>query len=184
MFQTFEPATDRSYAAKHVPLLREEMQKQGLDGFIVPHADEYQNEYAPARGKRLQWLSGFTGSAGAAIVFADSAVIFVDGRYTLQVRSEVDDTIFTYEDITESPPAKWLEAHGPKDAIIGYDPMLHTKGGVETLRKGGGQSRLYLKARDRKSAGRSLDRPTARPHHKSLCARGALCRAKPFGQAR
>ncbi|MBI1366739.1 MAG: M24 family metallopeptidase [Alphaproteobacteria bacterium] len=133
MFQTYEPVSDRSFAKKHLPLLRAEMKKQNLDGFIIPHDDEYQNEYIPAYAERLMWASGFSGSAGAAIVFQDSAVIFVDGRYTLQVRQQADDAFFAYEDITDTSPDQWLAANAKKGARIGYDPMLHTSAGVAKL---------------------------------------------------
>ena len=135
MFQHFDPVSDRSFAAKHLPLLRAEMKALGVDGFIVPHDDEYQNEYIPAYAERLMWVSGFTGSAGAAIVFQDSAVIFVDGRYTLQVRQQVDDKHFAYADLVETPPDVWLAEKAAKGLRIGYDPMLHTKSGVERLEK-------------------------------------------------
>ena len=133
MFQSFEPVSDRSFAGKHLPLLRAELEKQGLDGFIIPHDDEYQNEYIPEYAERLMWASGFSGSAGAAIVMADSAVIFTDGRYTLQVRDQADDAFFSYADLVETPPARWLEENAPHGARIGYDPMLHTSAGVKRL---------------------------------------------------
>ena len=83
----------------------------GLTGFIVPHADENQDEYLPPSAERLAWLTGFDGSAGTAIVLADTAAIFVDGRYTLQVRAQVDPAHFTPEHLIETPPAAWLTAH-------------------------------------------------------------------------
>lgn len=135
MFQTFEPVSDRSFAGKHLPALRAEMKARNIDGFIVPHDDEYQNEYIPAYAERLMWVSGFSGSAGAAIIFHDHAVIFTDGRYTLQVRQQADADYFTYVDITETTPVQWLKAGGAKKSSrIGYDPMLHTAGNVKLLR--------------------------------------------------
>ncbi|MEZ5897793.1 MAG: aminopeptidase P family protein [Parvularculaceae bacterium] len=133
MFQTFEPVSDHSFAGAHLPLLREKLRDLNLTGFIVPHDDEYQNEYIPAYAERLMWVSGFSGSAGAAIVFVDSAVIFVDGRYTLQVRQQTDDKFFSFEDIVETPPDRWLAEHAPKGARIGFDPMLHTLDNVAKL---------------------------------------------------
>ncbi|MBB5519267.1 aminopeptidase P family protein [Amphiplicatus metriothermophilus] len=133
MFQSFDPVSDRSYAAKHLPLLRAEMKKRGLDGFIVPHDDEYQNEYIPAYAERLMWVSGFSGSAGAAIVLMDRAAIFVDGRYTLQARGEVDDAFFEYESIPDASPEEWLAKNARKGWRIGYDPMLHTTAGLARL---------------------------------------------------
>jgi len=135
MFQHFDPVSDKTFAGRRLPLLRAEMKALSIDGFIVPHDDEYQNEYIPAYAERLMWVSGFSGSAGAAIVFADKAVIFVDGRYTLQVRQQTDERHFSFEDIVETPPDQWLADNGRKGARIGYDPMLHTKAGVERLEK-------------------------------------------------
>ena len=106
--------------------LRLELARQGLTGFIVPHADEHQSEYLPPSAERLAWLTGFKGSAGMAIVLRDKAVIFVDGRYTLQVRSEIDPESFTPKHLVETPPAQWLgENIGPGDRV-GYSPWLLT----------------------------------------------------------
>lgn len=134
MFQTFEPVSDRSFAGKHLPKLRAVMNKQNLDGFIVPHDDEYQNEYIPAFAERLMWVSGFSGSAGAAIIFQDRAIVFTDGRYTLQVRQQADSEYFDYVDITEQSPAQWLRENASGSERIGYDPMLHTMNSVRTLK--------------------------------------------------
>lgn len=133
MFQSFEPVSDRSFASKHLPLLRAEMAKQGLDGFIIPHDDEYQNEYIPEYAERLMWVSGFSGSAGAAVVMTDKAIVFTDGRYTLQVRQQADSDFFDYADLVETPPDVWLKKNAPKGARIGYDPMLHTSASVKRL---------------------------------------------------
>ncbi|HRX39919.1 MAG TPA: aminopeptidase P family protein [Parvularculaceae bacterium] len=133
MFQTYEPVSDRSFAGKHLPLLRAELKKRGLDGFIIPHDDEYQNEYIPAFAERLMWASGFSGSAGAAVVLGDRAAIFVDGRYTLQVRKQSDDAFFEYQDIVETSVDSWLVKNAPAGARIGYDPMLHTSAGLDRL---------------------------------------------------
>ena len=88
MRQTFTESTDRSFGPQHVPLIRQAMASQGLDGFLVPHEDEHQNEYLPAANDRLAWATGFTGSAGAAVILKDRAAVFVDGRYTLQANAE------------------------------------------------------------------------------------------------
>lgn len=149
MFQHFDPVSDKTFASKHLPLLRAEMKALNIDGFIVPHDDEYQNEYIPACAERLMWVSGFSGSAGAAIIFADRAVIFVDGRYTLQVRQQTDEKYFSFEDIVETAPDQWLADHGPKNARIGYDPMLHTKAGVEKLEKAAKKAGFKLVALSR-----------------------------------
>jgi Xaa-Pro aminopeptidase len=135
MFQTFEPVSDRTFASKHLPLLRDKMKRQNLDGFIIPHDDEYQNEYIPEYAERLMWATGFSGSAGAAIILMNRAVMLTDGRYTLQVREQTDNTFFEYVDITETGPDAWLANNAPKDAHIGYDPMLHTMDSVRKLRE-------------------------------------------------
>lgn len=134
MFQTFEPVSDKFFASKHLPLLREEMKKQSLDGFIIPHDDEYQNEYIPAYAERLMWATGFSGSAGAAVIMQDQAVMLTDGRYTLQVREQTDASFFSYVDITETPPDAWLLENASKATRIGYDPMLHTLSSVKRLK--------------------------------------------------
>ncbi|WDI30512.1 aminopeptidase P family protein [Hyphococcus flavus] len=134
MFQTFEPVSDRSFAGKHLPLLRAEMKKLNLDGFIIPHDDEYQNEYIPAYAERLMWATGFSGSAGAAVIMTDKAAIFTDGRYTLQVRQQTDSNFFEYIDVTTTSIDVWLTDNAGKNLRIGYDPMLHTTAGVNRLR--------------------------------------------------
>src|ERR1700728_3341477 len=102
-FQSFEDRGERSASAARVAALRAELKRRGLDGLIVPRADRYQNEYVPPCAERLAWLPGFTGSPGAAIVLADRAAIFVDGRYQVQVGEEVDVSIFTVEHLVDHP---------------------------------------------------------------------------------
>jgi Xaa-Pro aminopeptidase len=104
--------------------LRAELARENLAGFIVPHADENQSEYLPPSAERLAWLTGFAGSAGMAVVLADKAAIFVDGRYTLQVRAETDTDAFAPEHLIENPPAKWLAKQAKAGERIGYDPWL------------------------------------------------------------
>jgi Xaa-Pro aminopeptidase len=113
--------------------LRDELGRRGLAGFVVPRADEYQGEYVPQRGQRLAWLTGFTGSAGTAVVLTKRAAIFVDGRYTLQAAAQVDTTLFEQHHLLEDP-ATWLGSVVAKGEVIGYDPWLHTPNEVERLR--------------------------------------------------
>jgi Xaa-Pro aminopeptidase len=120
---------------RRVALLREELARRGLAGFVVPRADEYQGEYVPVRGQRLAWLTGFTGSAGAAIVLAKRAALFVDGRYTLQAAAQADATIFELRHLVDDPPPRWLAAAVGNGDIVGYDPWLHTPNEVERLRE-------------------------------------------------
>jgi len=121
----------------HTPLLslRLELQRQELTGFIVPHADEYQNEYLPACAERLAWLTGFTGSGGTAVVLANEAAIFIDGRYTLQVQDQVDKQDFAFKHSGDHPPASWLEQHAGASDRIGYDPWLLTPRDLERYQK-------------------------------------------------
>jgi Xaa-Pro aminopeptidase len=110
--------------------LRQELARQGLDGFIVPRADEHLGEYVPAGAERLAWLSGFTGSAGLAVVLAGTAAVFTDGRYVLQLAQQTDPEAWQRLHITEQPPPEWLATHAPKDGRIGYDPMLISDEGL------------------------------------------------------
>ncbi len=112
--------------ANRLTRLRKELAEAGLAGFIVPHADEHQSEYLSPSAERLAWLTGFKGSAGTAIVLSAEAAIFVDGRYTLQVRAETDAALFAPEHLIDNPPLKWLAAHLNKADRIGYDPWLMT----------------------------------------------------------
>src|SRR5215472_1769276 len=134
-FQSFEDRTERGTGAPRLAALRAELKRRGLDGLIVPRADRYQNEYVPPCAERLAWLTGFTGSAGAAIVLADRAAIFVDGRYLTQVRDEIDSPSFTVEHLVEHPPTAWIEENLPSGAKLGYSPWLHTVDGAERLAK-------------------------------------------------
>jgi Xaa-Pro aminopeptidase len=134
-FQTFEDTSERAESAARVAALRANLKKRGLDGFIVPRADRHQNEYVPASEERLAWLTGFTGSAGSAIVLADRAALFVDGRYTVQAAEQVDTSLFEIVHLVETPPDKWLEANLNSGATVGYDPWLHTTEATEKLAK-------------------------------------------------
>ncbi|TPM06883.1 MULTISPECIES: aminopeptidase P family protein [unclassified Mesorhizobium] len=134
MFQTFDSAGNPAVGRPRVALLRQWLAENGLDGFVVPRADEHQGEYVADRSARLKWLTGFSGSAGVAIILRDRAFIFVDGRYTLQVRGEVDLGIFSIESLVDNPPANWLKDNLGKGARLGFDPWLHTIGEVKALR--------------------------------------------------
>src|SRR3954452_6497159 len=119
-----------------VALLREELAARRLDGFIVPRSDEHQGEYVPPAGQRLAWLTGFTGSAGLAIVLADRAALFVDGRYTLQAAAQVETALFEIRHLVDEPAWRWLAGAARQGAVIGYDPWLHTPQEVERFRAG------------------------------------------------
>ena len=129
-----ESGGDDRVPAARLAALREELERRGLDGLIVPHADEHQGEYMPARAKRLAWLTGFSGSAGLAVVLKDAAAVFVDGRYTLQVRDQVDESLYVIRHLTEEPATGWIAETLPRGARLGYDPWLHTMRDVERWR--------------------------------------------------
>jgi Xaa-Pro aminopeptidase len=145
MRQTFDETTDPSFGAKHLPLLRAEMAKQGLDGFLIPHEDEHQNEYLPDANERLAWATGFTGSAGAAVVFQDRASMFTDGRYTVQVKAQTDPALFERRDLTEV--AAYLET-AQKGAVIGYDPRLHSPDALAAFKAASEKAGATLKSVD------------------------------------
>jgi Xaa-Pro aminopeptidase len=114
-----------SYADR-LKALREQLKASSLDGFVVPLTDEHMSEYVGSYAQRLAWLTGFQGSAGAAVVLPEEAAIFVDGRYTLQVRSQVSADQWSYQSVPETSTTEWLKEHAPEGARIGYDPWLHT----------------------------------------------------------
>jgi len=133
-FQTYDDTSDAAACAPRLAALREELRKRGLDGFVIPHSDQHMGEYLPAYAERLAWLTAFTGSAGAAVVLSDKAAVFVDGRYTLQVRGQTDTSLFEPRDLVAEGPQGWIPAHLPKGAKLGYDPWLHTAHGVAHLK--------------------------------------------------
>ena len=125
MFQDFEDPP-RVAVNERVAALRERLARDGLAGFVVPRADEHQNEYVPPSEERLAWLTGFTGSAGSAVVLADKAALFVDGRYTLQAANQVDGAVFEVLNIADVTPEAWIEANVAASQRLGCDPRLHT----------------------------------------------------------
>jgi Xaa-Pro aminopeptidase len=134
-FQSFEDRADRAACGPRLVALRAELARRGLAGFVVPRADRYLNEYVPPSDERLAWLTGFTGSSGIAIVLAERAALFVDGRYQVQVRDEVDSALFSIEHLIDQPPHAWIKANLPAGAQLGFSPWLHTVDGAERLAK-------------------------------------------------
>jgi Xaa-Pro aminopeptidase len=133
LFQTFdEPETGVALSAR-LSAFREELTKRNLSGFVVPRADQQQNEYVPPSEERLAWLTGFTGSAGLAIVLAHEAAVFVDGRYTLQAAKQVDTKAWGVESLIDPPPETWLAQHLSPGDRLGFDPWLHTTAAAEKL---------------------------------------------------
>src|ERR1051325_10045423 len=116
-------------SAARVALLREELARRKLDAFIVPRSDEHQGEYVPPAGQRLAWLTGFTGSAGLAVVLADRAALFVDGRYTLQAAQQVDAQVFEVRHLVDEPASKWLGSAPKRGMGVGYAPGAAPAGG-------------------------------------------------------
>ncbi len=115
--------------------LREQLKAERLDGFVVPLTDEHMSEYVGSYAQRLAWLTGFQGSAGSAVVLPEEAAIFVDGRYTLQVRDQVSAEHWSYQSVPETSVADWLKEHAPDGGRIGYDPWLHTRDWVKKARE-------------------------------------------------
>ncbi|RCL03617.1 MAG: Xaa-Pro aminopeptidase [Candidatus Tokpelaia sp. JSC161] len=124
MFQTFEVKINPNQIKKRVRCLQKKILSLQLDGFLVPHNDEYQGEDIPPSAKRLEWLTGFTGSAGSALILRKKAILFIDPRYTIQARQETNNFFF-YENIILKPPAKWIELY-KTNLQIGFDPWLHS----------------------------------------------------------
>ncbi len=134
-FQSFSEPSDPKLVAGRVAALRKALAAQGLDGFVVPRADEHQGEYVPAHMARLAWLTGFTGSAGNAVVLADKAALIVDGRYTIQSAEQTDTAVVTPVRMEETPLERWVEQNLPTGGKLGYDPWLHTVDGLARLEK-------------------------------------------------
>lgn len=132
MFQNFTPPSAPIVGQARLRALRKIMAEAGVDGLLVPHADEQRNEYLPENTQRLAWLTGFTGSAGQALILANKAILFVDGRYTLQAAQQVDEAHWTVESLIDCPPSKWLKLQN-EDLNIAYDPWLHTAQEIHTL---------------------------------------------------
>src|SRR5688500_16723899 len=123
-----------SYADR-LKALREQLKSDRLDGFVVPLTDEHMSEYVGSYAQRLAWLTGFQGSAGSAVVLPQEAAIFVDGRYTIQVRSQVSPNDWSYQSVPDTSITEWLKEHASEGARIGYDPWLHTSDWVKRARE-------------------------------------------------
>lgn len=136
MFQSFVDTASPEQGPPRLALLRDVMARHGLQGFLVPRADAHQGEYVAARDDRLAWLTGFTGSAGFCIALMDNAGVFVDGRYRVQVKVQVDTNHFTPVDWPEIQPAEWLKNALPQGGVIGFDPWHYTPEQIETLEDG------------------------------------------------
>ncbi len=134
--QNFDVKGGPQAGRDHLPLLREAIRAAGLHGFLIPHEDEYNNEYLPANAERLAWATGFTGSAGAAVVSLARAAVLVDGRYTVQVRAQIDEDLFEIADLVETGMAGWVRENAKPGERFGYDPRLHTPDSLARIREG------------------------------------------------
>src|SRR5947209_4726149 len=132
-FQTFEEPESGVALTARLSAFREELARRNLSGFVVPRADKQQNEYVAPSEERLAWLTGFTGSAGQAIVLTHEAAVFVDGRYTLQAAKQVDRRAWSIEPLADPPPESWLTKHLRAGDRLGFDPWLHTSAAAERL---------------------------------------------------
>ncbi len=132
-FQTFEEPESGVALTARLSAFREELARRKLTGFVIPRADQQQNEYVAPSEERLAWLTGFTGSAGLAIVLAQEAAVFVDGRYTLQAVKQVDAKAWSVESLVDPPPENWLTRHLKTGDRLGFDPWLHTSAAAERL---------------------------------------------------
>ena len=115
--------------------LRKELARRDLDGFVIPISDEHLSEYVGAYAQRLAWLTGFGGSAGSAAVLKDKAAMFVDGRYTLQVRQQVSGQLYEYKSVPDDSMVDWLAENAGEGTRIAYDPWLHTRGWANAVAK-------------------------------------------------
>jgi Xaa-Pro aminopeptidase len=147
MFQHFEDSHDAANSAARIQALRATFGGLGVDGVIIPRSDEHQGEYVAPGSERLKYITGFSGSAGAAIILKDRAILFVDGRYTIQAAQQTDANLVEIDDLVAVSPTGWLEKNGA-GLTIGFDPWLHTAGSVERLSQAAKAGGFTLKALD------------------------------------
>ncbi|MFS4437343.1 aminopeptidase P family protein [Paracoccaceae bacterium GXU_MW_L88] len=135
MFQRFDDRSNPANVGPRLSALREEMEGLGLDGFLIPRGDAHQGENVAERDERLAYVTGFTGSAGLAIVTQGDAILFVDGRYTLQAPKQSDPDLVTFGKLGQCKPSDWLSEHLPDGGVVGFDPWLHVLSEVRGLGK-------------------------------------------------
>lgn len=161
-FQSFDETSNPDVGQERCASLRAWLKAHQLDGFLIPRSDENQGEYVPPHAERLAWLTGFTGSAGLAIILQDEASIFVDGRYTIQVKEQVDTNVFTPRHLIEEPPRTWLTKTLTANQTLAYDPWLHTISEVRALRKAAEDAGAQLVPVDNNAIDEIwMDQPTA-----------------------
>ena len=179
MYQSFEEAAAPAASGERVKALQRELKSRRLKGFLVPHSDEHQDEFLSPAAERLAWLTGFTGSAGVAIVLDKAAALFVDGRYILQARAQADPALFEVLQTPEAKASSWLKEKLGKGAAIGYDPALHTIREIERLGRDLGQERNQARAR-----GDQPDRPVVGGAAEAFDRPHRAARARIFGAKR
>ncbi len=187
MFQSFDEPSQKDASAGRLAALRTELDRLGVDGFLVPRVDAHQGETVAPCDERLAYLTGFTGSAGIAVVLRGRAALFVDGRYTLQAAQQVDTGAFEIVPSHETPPAKWLERALGRSGRIGYDPWLHGKAEIDRLAKAAALSGTALVPLDENPVDRVWsDRPgppsgAVRIHPEDLAGESSARRRERIG---
>ncbi len=189
MRQTFVEKADPSHGKARVARLRDHLAGRNVDGYLIPRADEHQGEYVPPHAERLAWVTGFTGSAGLAIVLMDRAAVFVDGRYTIQVREQVDPSVFDIVSTVEVSAEEWIQKNMAPDTKLAFDPWLFTPNQVDGLSKACAKAGAKLVALD----GNAIDaiwtdqpaRPTApaKAHAVALAGRESEDKRESLGAA-
>ncbi len=189
MFQSFDLPDDRAASAERLARLRKAMAEAGVDGFAAPRADAHQGENVAPRDERLAWLTGFTGSAGLCVALAHRAAVFVDGRYTLQARGQVDGAAFEVLGLADPGPEAWLSQALHAGAVLGLDPMLHTTAGVEKLSAAAAKAGASVRLLD----GNLIDAvwsdqppppcSAIRPYPEALAGRSAAVKREAMGRA-
>ncbi|MBA2126570.1 X-Pro aminopeptidase [Hyphomicrobium methylovorum] len=145
MFQTFQSQSNPENVAARVKALRALMAKAKLDAVLIPRADKHQGEYVPASDERLQWISGFSGSAGLAVVTRKSAMLMIDGRYTVQAAAETDKSVFEVSLLPRAKLGEWLSSALGKGHTVGFDPWTHTGGEIARLKTALSSKNIKLK---------------------------------------
>ena len=167
MFQTFQSLASSEHVAERVAALRKHMAARKIDAFLVPRSDAHQGEYVPACAERLQWLTGFTGSAGIAVVAKKTAVLFTDGRYTIQAAAETDQSVFDVSLLPRPRIAEWMVSNLTPGQTVGFDPWLHTSSEIALLKSAFAARQIKLKPLAKNFVdeiwGKSRPKPPAQP---------------------
>jgi Xaa-Pro aminopeptidase len=145
MFQTFQTQGGPEHVAERVAALRVLMQKWKIDAVLVPRADKHQGEYVPPCAERLLWLTGFSGSAGLAVITRKSALLMIDGRYTVQAGAETDTSVFEVSLLPRMKLGEWLRSALAKEQRVGFDPWNHTAGEIARLKAALAPKNIKLK---------------------------------------